>query len=89
MINSQIPLSVNFLCGDCKIAIVISAIYEYGGLTIGGRWLESSSLPLAVGVLGSHGEGLRLGTIGGDTERAGRKSSGDEDWGAGDNVVVT
>jgi hypothetical protein len=33
MINSQIPDSVNLFCDDCKIAIVISAIYEYGGFT--------------------------------------------------------
>lgn len=30
--NSQIPLSVNFLCGDWRMAIVIRAMYEYGGL---------------------------------------------------------
>lgn len=28
IIKSQIPLSVNFLCGDCSIAIVMSAMYE-------------------------------------------------------------
>lgn len=33
MINSQIPESVSLFWDDCKIAIVISAIYEYGGFT--------------------------------------------------------
>lgn len=33
MINSQMPLNVNFLCGDCKMAIVMRAMYEYGGFT--------------------------------------------------------
>lgn len=36
MINSQMPLKVNFFCGDCRIAIVINAMYEYGGLTRAG-----------------------------------------------------
>jgi len=33
MMNSQMPLSVSFLCGDCRMAIVMRAMYEYGGLT--------------------------------------------------------
>lgn len=33
MINSQIPDRVSFLFSDCRTAIVIRAIYEYGGFT--------------------------------------------------------
>ena len=33
MMNSQIPDSVSRLCGDCRTAIVMRAMYEYGGLT--------------------------------------------------------
>lgn len=32
MMKSQIPLRVNFLCGDWSMAIVMRAMYEYGGL---------------------------------------------------------
>ncbi len=34
IINSHIPLNVKRRDGDCNIAIVINAIYEYGGLAI-------------------------------------------------------
>lgn len=33
MINSQIPESVSRFWDDCKMAMVMSAMYEYGGLT--------------------------------------------------------
>jgi hypothetical protein len=32
--NSHMPLNVKRRVGDCRIAIVINAMYEYGGLTI-------------------------------------------------------
>jgi hypothetical protein len=33
MINSQIPDNVSLFLGDCRIAMAIKAMYEYGGFT--------------------------------------------------------
>lgn len=72
IINSHIPLKVSFLWGDCSIAIVIRAIYEYGGLTNGGRVLSSAEFGLFVGVV----------------ERAGRRSNGDGDTDDEECIII-
>jgi len=48
MMKSQMPLNVSRLCGDCRIAIVISAMYEYGGFTKLFRLAVPELFPLPV-----------------------------------------
>jgi len=48
MMKSQMPLKVSRLCGDCRIAIVISAMYEYGGFTKLFRFAVAELFPVPV-----------------------------------------
>lgn len=80
IMNSHMPLSVSFLCGDCKIAIVIRAMYEYGGFTSGVRPDFSSPLLVVVSLPSAADDSFCGGGVGGgDGDICGRKSSGDGD----------